>query len=111
MAPHSAPKSGKTAPDSTKIPDFINLLPIHRCESVAFNLWGYFKMNRFAAFSLCAVVLSGCAVASGNNTGFLDNGNDVSFLQNGVNSCPGIAAASGNDIYERYPLRCGPQAR
>jgi len=61
--------------------------------------------------AVSAAALSACgAVASGNNTGFLDNGRDVSFLTDGRNSCPGVAQ-SNNPIYERYPLRCGPQSQ
>ncbi|MCF2869586.1 hypothetical protein L0664_00785 [Octadecabacter sp. G9-8] len=62
----------------------------------------------FAAF--CAASLSACSVTSGNSSAFLNNGNDVTFLNQGSSSCPGVAS-SNNPIYERYPLRCGPQTQ
>jgi len=71
--------------------------------------WGVNKMKTYLALSVCGVVLAGCS-ASGNNSAFLNNGNDTSFLQQGSSSCPGVAQ-SNNPIYDRYPLRCGPQAQ
>lgn len=66
-------------------------------------------MKNFVLMAACAFGLSACAVASGNNTGFLDDGKDVSFLRDGVNSCGNLAGI--NPIYARYPMRCGPQTQ
>lgn len=72
-------------------------------------------MKTFVTMAACAVMLAGCggttaSTGSLNNSGFLSDGTDTSFLMQGTTSCPGIAG-SGNPIYERYPLRCGPQAQ
>lgn len=68
-------------------------------------------MKTIVTFALCAATLAGCGYTGGNNSAFLNNGNDVSFLQQGTGGeCPGVAD-SNNPIYERYPLRCGPQTQ
>lgn len=67
-------------------------------------------MKTLAILTTCAVVLTGCSTSGSNSGIFLNDGKDVSFLSDGANSCPGVAA-SANPIYERYPLRCGPQAQ
>lgn len=75
------------------------------------NLGGLNMKMNFLLMTLCAGSLAACgAVSTGNNTGFLDDGKDVTFLQQGATSCPGVID-SGNPIYERYPLRCGPQTQ
>ncbi|WP_296418620.1 hypothetical protein [Pseudooctadecabacter sp.] len=57
-------------------------------------------------FGLAALALTVSACApTGNNTVFLDNGNDVSFLRQGASACPNI----GTQVGTQYPLRCGPQ--
>jgi hypothetical protein len=58
----------------------------------------------------CAITLSGCGAGGGNSSAFLNNGNDVSFLRDGANGCPGVNG-SANPIFDRYPLRCGPQTQ
>ncbi|MEL6960021.1 MAG: hypothetical protein AAGL89_13825 [Pseudomonadota bacterium] len=52
-------------------------------------------------------VNSGSATVNGlNNTGYLYNGNNISFVESGQTSCTnGVVAVPG------YPLRCGPQAQ
>lgn len=66
-------------------------------------------MKTTLLFAVCAITLTGCGFASGGNqSAFLSNGNDTSFLEQGTSNCPGVIE-SGNPIYERYPLRCGPQ--
>jgi len=69
---------------------------------------GGFEMKTLTVMFTCTLVLTACG--STDNGLFLNNGNDTSFLRDGANSCPGVIA-SNNPIYERYPLRCGPQAQ
>ena len=57
-----------------------------------------------------ASTLAGCSGNLRSNSAILNTGADVSFLRQGVSSCPGVAQ-SNNPIYEQYPLRCGPQAQ
>ena len=51
----------------------------------------------------CAITLSGCGAGGGNSSAFLNNGNDVSFLRDGANGCPGVNG-SANPIFDR--ARC-----
>jgi len=67
-------------------------------------------MKNIAIMAVCAATLAGCGGSGGNTSPVLSNGTDTSFLLQGVNNCPGIAT-SNNPIYDRYPLRCGPQAQ
>jgi hypothetical protein len=67
-------------------------------------------MKIFVFLAVSTAGLASCGTTGGNNSVLLNNGNDVRFLQQGSTSCPGIAA-SNNPIYERYPLRCGPQSQ
>lgn len=61
-------------------------------------------MKTFIGIAVLALTVSGCA-PTGNNTVFLDNGNDVSFLRQGASACPNV----GTQVGAQYPLRCGPQ--
>ncbi|SLN26599.1 hypothetical protein [Pseudooctadecabacter jejudonensis] len=61
-------------------------------------------MKRIFGLLAVGVALSACA-PTGNNSVFLDNGNDVSFLRTGATACPNI----GTEVSPRYPMRCGPQ--
>ena len=67
-------------------------------------------MKNIAILAVCAATLAGCGSAGGNYSPVLANGNDISFVTRGSTSCPGIEE-SYNPIYERYPMRCGPQAQ
>ena len=64
------------------------------------------------ALSACSTATTGGVAYSGDNGGsYFDNGNDVSFLDQGSLTCPAGTVQAGLQGSAQYPLRCGPQSQ